>query len=78
MYTSCKFCRIRKQRLIISRNYDESIIRKKIYSNNRYNSDLNFHLIHITRCRTRHALNSKVKFSPTKDILGIDIDTFRE
>ena len=35
-------------------------------------------MIHITRCRTRQALKGNLKSSSTKDILGIDIDTYRK
>ena len=45
---------------------------------NRYKTDVNFRLIRNTRRKTHHALNGKLKSSSTKDILGIDVDTYRK
>ena len=45
---------------------------------NRRKTDVNFRLICNTRRRIHHALNGKSKSSPTKDILGIDIDLYRK
>ena len=54
--------------------------KKKIYESrkNRRKIDVNFRLICNTRRRIHHALNGKSKSSPTKDILGIDIDLYRK
>ena len=54
--------------------------KKKIYESrkNRRKTDVNFRLICNTRRRIHHALNGKSKSSPTKDILGIDIDLYRK
>ena len=55
------------------------IIKKQIkYEKNRYRTDINYRLIKNTRRRIHHALNGKSKSSSTKDILGIDIDTYRK
>ena len=35
-------------------------------------------LLHNAKCRIHHALNGKLKSSPTKDFLGIDFDTYRK
>ena len=43
-----------------------------------YKTDINFRLICKTRSRTRQALRGKVKSSSTKNILGIDIHTFKK
>ena len=48
------------------------------YIKNRIKTDVNFRLIHNTRRRIHHALNGKTKSSSTRDILGIDIDTYRK
>ena len=54
------------------------IIKQKIkYEKNRFNTDVNYRLIKNTRRRIHHALNGKLKSISTKEILGIDIDTYR-
>ena len=40
--------------------------------------DVNFRLIRNTRRRIHHALNGKSKSSSTKEILGIDVDSYRK
>ena len=60
------------------KNHDKTIARKRIYSNNKYETDVNFRLICNTRQRFHHALNGKSKSSSTRDTLGIDIDTYRK
>ena len=45
---------------------------------NRIKTDVNFRLIRNTRRRIHHALNGELKSSSTKEILGIDIDTYRK
>ena len=54
--------------------------KNKIYESrkNRRKIDVNFRLICNTRRRIHHALNGKSKSSPTKDILGIDINLYRK
>ena len=59
-------------------NRGKTKTRKKIYLNNRYKTDINFCLICKTRSRIRQALQGKTKSSSTKDILGIDIETYRK
>ena len=50
----------------------------KIYCNNRFKTDVNFHLIHETKSRVRQALKWKSKSIATIEVLGIDFDTHRE
>ena len=54
--------------------------KNKIYESrkNRRKTDVNFRSICNTRRRIHHALNGKSKSSPTKDLLGIDIDLYRK
>ena len=59
------------------KNHDKIIAQKRIYSNNKYKTDINFCLIYKTRCRIRQPLNGKIKSSSTIDILGIDINTYK-
>ena len=61
-----------------SENHNKIINRIKIYSNNRYKTDINYRLIKNTRCRIHHELNGISKSSSTIDILGIDIDSFKK
>ena len=53
--------------------------RAKINSNERMRRqiDINYRLIKNTRCRIYHVLNGKTKSSSTLDILGIDIQTYK-
>ena len=59
------------------KNHDKITARKNIYLNNRYETDKNFRSVSKTRSSIRKALSGKSK-SSTKDILGIDIDTYRK
>ena len=45
---------------------------------NRRKTDVNFRLICNTRRRIHHALNGKPKSISTKEILGIDIETYKK
>ena len=60
------------------KNHEKIITQQREYKNNRYKTDINYRLICNTRRRIHHALNGKSKLSPTKDILGIDIDLYRK
>ena len=51
---------------------------RKIYTNNRYKTDVNYRLICKTRSRIYKSLKGMTKQSSTKDILGVDIDTYRK
>ena len=48
------------------------------YFEKRKKTDSSFRLTLNTRRRIHHALNGESKSSSTEDLLGIDIDTFRE
>ena len=52
--------------------------KRNIYLKSKRETDVNFRIISNTRSRIHHALNGKSKSSPTKDILGIDIDLYRK
>ena len=60
------------------KNHDKIIAQKRIYSNNKYKSDINFKLIRKTRSRIYKSLKGMTKQSSTKEILGIDVDTYRK
>ena len=59
-------------------NRDKIIAQKRIYCNNKYKSDINFRLIKKTRNRIYKSLKGVIKQSSTKDILGIDIETYKK
>ena len=61
-----------------SENRSKINAREMIYLNNRYKSDFNFRLIKNTRNRIYQSLKRMVKSSSAKDILGIDIETYRK
>ena len=87
--SQCNFCTktsyvdnqdrfLSKPKLYDKENCDKINARIKVYLTDRYKKDVNFRLICQTRSRIRQALNGKVKTSSTKDILGIDIDTYKK
>ena len=51
---------------------------RRQYEKNKIKTDVNFRLIRSTRRRSHHALNGKSKSSSTRDILGIDINSYRK
>ena len=59
-------------------NHDRIMTQRKIYTNNRYKTDVNYRLICKTRSRIYKSLKGMTKQSSTKDILGVDIDTYRK
>ena len=59
-------------------NHDKIPTRKKIYSNNRYKTDISFRLVCRTRSRIRQDLRRKIKSISIKKNLGIDIDLYRK
>ena len=92
LFSQCKSCVIQKQKIYDSenrekvlnrikdyllKNHDKIIARKRICSNNKYKTDINFRLICKTRSRIRQALKGKSKSSSTRNILGIDINTHK-
>ena len=66
-----------KIRKTFSENRDQINTRMNEYFKNRIRTDVNFRLIRNTRRRIDHALNDKSKSSSTKEILGIDTDTYK-
>ena len=60
------------------KNYDKVIARQKIYSYDRYKTDIDFRLNCETRSRIRQTLNGNSKSISTKEIFCINIDTFRK
>ena len=50
---------------------------EKFFLNNRYKTDIKFRLKKKTRNRIYQSLKGMVKSSSTKDILGIDIETYK-
>ena len=58
--------------------HDKTVTRKKIYSNKIYKKDVGFGLVCNTTKRFRQALNGESKSISTKEILGIDSDTYRK
>ena len=62
VYSFCTIC---------MNSYENEYIKK------RTKTDVNYRLIDNTRYRTHHALNGKMKSSSTKNLLGTDIDIYR-
>ena len=61
------------------KNYNHENKEKiNLYIKNRIKTDVNFRLIRNTRRRIHHALNGKSKSSSTKEILGINVDSYRK
>ena len=93
LFPQCKSFVIQKQRIYDSENREKIINRnedyrlqhhnkimavKKIHTNNRYKTDINFRLICKTRSRIYKTLKSLTKQSSSINILGIDIDLYRK
>ena len=80
---------IQKQKDYYSENRDSELERCRkykilnrekinLYSKNKYKSDINFQLMRKTRSRIYKALQRKSKSSSTKEILGIDVETYKK
>ena len=52
--------------------------KQQINEKERSKNDANFRLIRNTRSRIRHALNGNSKSTPSREISGIDIETYRK
>ena len=91
--SQCKFCLneynknyyvanrdrlLNKQKLYNKENRDKIITQMNDYVENRIITDGNFRLIRDTRRRIHQSLQGKTKSSSRKDILGIDIDTYKK
>ena len=59
-------------------NRDKIIRNQSNYERIRRKTDVNFRLIRNTIRSIDHALNGKVKSRSTKEILGIDVDSYRK
>ena len=57
---------------------EQNRVSRNTYLKNKRESDVKFRLNSNTRSRLHHALNGKSKSSSTRDIFGIDIDTYRK
>ena len=84
-YPQCKFCRknyYNKNLLKIKKYYLENryeiAAQQNEYKNKKNKTDNNFRLICRIRNRIYQALKGKVKSPSTKEILGIDIETYRK
>ena len=63
----------------IQKKYNEQNREKRnIYLKNKRETDVNFRLINNTRNRIYKSLKSMTKQSSTKEILGIDIETYKK
>ena len=76
--SECKFCVNEYNKNYYNKNRDSELESCKKYKNNKYKTDIKFRLIKRTRNRLYQALNGKTKPSPTKEILGIDVDSYRK
>ena len=66
-----------QQKKYYDENRDVIIKQKNFYEKNRINTDIKYRLIKNTRRRIHHALDEKTKSLATREILGIDIDTYK-
>ena len=93
LVSQCKCCLIQKQRIYESenrerinirnkdyqlKNHDRIMAQKKIYTNNRYKTDIDYRLIRKTRSRIYKSLKGMTKQSSSINILGIDINLYRK
>ena len=69
---------LNKQKLYNKENRKKNNTRMNEYVKNRIKTKVNFRLIHNTRRRIHQALNGKSKSSSTREIRGIDINTYKK
>ena len=77
----CRLCRKKHyyENLVKMKKYnDQNKERRNIYLKNKRETDINFQKISNTRNRIYKSLKGMTKQSSTKDILGVDIDTYRK
>ena len=60
------------------KNRDQINTQMNEYIKNRIKTDVDFRLIRNIKRRIHHALNGKSKSSSTKEILGLDVDSYRK
>ena len=58
-------------------NKDKLNEKRQMYINERLKTDVIFRLIKNTRCRIHHALKRGSKSTPSKEILGIDTQSYK-
>ena len=93
LVSQCKCCLFQKQRIYDCenrerinfrnkdyqlKNHDRIMAQKKIYTNNRYKTDINYRLIRKTRSRIYKSLKGMTKQSSSINLLGIDINLYRK
>ena len=69
---------LNKQKFYNKENRNKINTRMNEYVKNRVKTDVNFRIIRNTRRRIHQALNGKSKSSSTREILGIDINTYKK
>ena len=77
----CRLCRKKYyyENLVKIKKYnDQNKEKRNIYLKNKRETDINFRIISNTRNRIYKSLKGMTKQSSTKDILGVDIDTYRK
>ena len=77
----CRLCRKKYyyENLVKIKKYnDQNKERRSIYLKNKRETDINFQIISNTRNRIYKSLKGMAKQPSTKDILGVDIDTYRK
>ena len=52
--------------------------KQRIYEKDRLKTDVSFRIIRNTRCRIHHALNGNSKSKSSREILGIDIESYKK
>ena len=89
----CKSCRNEKQTEWYNNNIEKKKLydveyrqqnkdklneKKRIYISERLKTDVNFRLIRNTRCRIHKALKGGSKSTSSREILGIDIESYKK
>ena len=69
---------LNKQKLYDKENRDKINTQMNEYIKNRMQTDVDFRIFRNTRRRINLALNGKSKSSSTREILGIDIETYKK
>ena len=68
----------KNKRQYFPQNKDKINDSRKRYEQRRRETDVSFRVIKNTRCRIYHALKRKTKSSSTREILGIDVETYKK
>ena len=75
---SCKPCVYKQRKERESNNIEIIKEKRRIYINERLKTDVNFRLIKNTRERIRKALRGGSKSTSSREILGIDIESYKK